>query len=96
MNAHDFTVGQRVRIVAASIAIFDLGTFPAGLTGTVVAATPDAAAFEAVASVRLDKHFAELNDWQNELMVFRPEDGECTAADFEPVVAARLTLPMEA
>lgn len=69
--------GARVRLTA-DVAPYPLGSFPKGTTGTVVEINPDAPVGNPVGFIKLDQHFDCLNEWDNVLQVFRPEDGEVT------------------
>lgn len=82
MNQSDMIPGSRVRIVQ-DVELYPIGTYPAGLTGTVEAGTGDgdSAPF---CDVRLDRTFPELAEWDNCLRVWGPNVPECTAEDFEP------------
>lgn len=66
--------GARVRLTA-DVAPYPLGSFPAGTTGTVVEINPGAPVGNPVGFIKLDQHFDCLNEWDNVLQVFRPEDG---------------------
>lgn len=83
MRREDMREGQRVRI-AREIEIYPIGIFPAGLTGRIGIVEPDS--LDVVTHVRLDKHVEALDDWSNELQVWRIEredEGACTADNFE-------------
>jgi hypothetical protein len=60
-----FFEGTRVRL-KETIDIYPIGVFDAGLTGTVVYLDPTG-----VSAVRLDTHFPALNEWDNELQIWR-------------------------
>jgi len=80
------TVGERVRLID-DVAPYPLGLFPVGTTGTVVEVDLNAAPTQPVACVKLDRHFEDLDEWDNVLQVFRVEDesSEVTTAVFAPV-----------
>jgi len=84
MNASQFRPGARVALIA-DIAPYPLGAFPAGARGKVVHVEKMATPGCPIANVRMDDHFADLDDWDNELQVFRPDDGEITPAAFRLV-----------
>lgn len=69
--------GARVRLTA-DVAPYPLDNFPKGTTGIVVETYPDALIGNPVGFIKLDQHFDCLNEWDNVLQVFRPEDGEVT------------------
>lgn len=102
MDIKQFTVGARVRLVAA-MDVFNVGSFPQSATGTVVEVDPDHAPTQPAAHVQLDQHFACLDGWDNQLQVFAVADecSEITEAEFELIpmsaseaAARRLLAPM--
>jgi hypothetical protein len=82
VKLENMTHGRRVRI-ARDIDVFNLGSFKAGETGTVNRIGEDTDEFPC--TVKLDTHHRWLNEWDNELQVWRFDDGEVTADLFEPV-----------
>jgi hypothetical protein len=74
MKVTDFTIGQRV-ITIQLVAPHPMGTFPEGTCGTVTEVFPNASPGLPIAIVLLDRHFADLNGWDNQLQVFRSEEG---------------------
>jgi hypothetical protein len=65
-----YPVGTRVRLVAP-VEYYPLGIWPIGTTGTVTACTPEA---HPAGLVRLDGHFAALEDWDNQIQVCSPAE----------------------
>lgn len=80
-----FQVGDRVQLQLDLS--HELGEFPAGAKGRVshVAHPPEPRL--PVGRVRLDEPFPWLDNWENELQVWLPEDGEITWASFKLVEA---------
>lgn len=77
-------VGQRVRLVR-DVEIFPLNIYRTGATGTVVATSINSVV---IAEVRLDEHYPELDEWDNELQVCDPtrdDAGDCTPDAWEVV-----------
>lgn len=75
-----FQIGAKVRL-KIDVASYPLGVFPAGTTGTVsgVIAEPNPVA----GLIKLDQHFECLDEWDNELQVFTPDEGEVIWDYFE-------------
>jgi len=69
----DFKVGDRVRLTQA-LDIFNLGCFSEGITGVVTYVNDEG--LEIIGGVRLDVPHPDLDEWDNELQVFRPEEAE--------------------
>lgn len=84
-----FRVGDRVRL-RAEVDLFPTGVFPAGLLGCV--SQYDERVRDVVMHVRLDQQFACLNEWANELQVWRDgtDESVCTLGCFEIVERAPL------
>ena len=81
-----FQVGDRVQL-QLDLRLYELGEFPAGAKGTVTYVTIPPEPTQPVGGVRLDEPFPELDDWENELQVWLPEDSEITWASFKLVEA---------
>jgi len=64
----NITVGTRVR-TTADVENYPVIFMPAGATGRVTHID------EEYVCVDMDKHFEELNEWQNELQIYKPENG---------------------
>lgn len=73
MNDTDFRSGATVALVA-DIAPYPLGAFPAGARGRVTHVEKKRTPGCPIAHVRMDSHFACLDDWDNELQVY-PDGG---------------------
>lgn len=84
MEAYEMLNGRRVRIFK-DLGIFALGSFPAGLEGTIESANAIARCPDYLCLVKLDQHFPELNEWDNCLQVFF-DDAECTPEYFELII----------
>lgn len=69
-------IGTKLRL-REGYDIFNLAFFPAGTTGTVVRHEED------MEIVKLDQHFEELDEWDNELHI--NEDSELQYSDFEVI-----------
>jgi hypothetical protein len=70
-------------VITRDLAVFNLGDFPVGATGTIsFVSSFDKDPF---AWVTMDDHFAALDEWANELQVWIA-DGEITPDCFEPIV----------
>lgn len=65
----DFQIGQRVRLVR-DVELYPLGTFPAGLEGTISEIHPHAEPWEVLVEVKLDTYFDALDEWENNLHFF--------------------------
>jgi hypothetical protein len=75
-------LGDKVRI-KTDMNIFNLGSFPAGATGTVAWAEPNGAEGNPIFEVLLDDYFEDLYEWDNHLQVFRDDEGEVTVDSFD-------------
>ena len=64
-----FKTGDRVKLTE-QVEHFDLGIWPAGLTGTIAEIDGDPLAFDGgIYWVKLDSHFPQLTVWSNQLQV---------------------------
>ena len=79
MDLYDMTNGLRVKIVR-NVDIYPTGVFRAGLTGTVTDVDDGC---EIYCMVKMDRHFPELDEWDNALQVANNNAGICVAEDFE-------------
>jgi hypothetical protein len=82
MKLSDLKVGMEV-ILLEDMTPYPTGVFPKGSTGAVTAVMPDASEDEPIAYVWLHRHFEELDEWDNELWIYR--DGDAAVADLEPL-----------
>jgi hypothetical protein len=82
MKLSDLKAGMEVAL-SEDMAPYPVGVFPKGSLGTVTAVMPDAREDEPIAYVRLHQHFAALDEWENELWIWR--DGDAAIADLEPL-----------
>ena len=82
-----FALNDRVRITS-DCHVHNLGSFPAGTTGTVTELFDDneIPECEAIAYVKLDTRFLELLEWDNQLHIHRAGEGEVTWDYFGKVV----------
>lgn len=82
MTHKDFTIGCRVRLVS-NLEPFLFGEILSGETGTITDVSDKWGDTPVSALVRLDRHFPQLDEWNNEIQVGMSDESGTKPEQFE-------------